>query len=362
MEALTDNRITSLLKNLDFSPLKLTAREAGSYLPFPEFDRKYQPDYLVEIEWKKKRFGFAAAAKAISTPKAIDQGIWQLTRYLEFVKNRMSAETYYPLLIVPYLSCEKIEGLIRQDISGIDLSGNGVFIVPGELFYYRVGQRNKFPSNAPIKNVYRGTSSLVARALLTKQKFWTVNEVFDEIAERGGRTSLGTVSKVLKALEDELLISRNDGIRLIDQKTLLNKLRENYRPAIRRRTLIGKAEDLEFRLRRIAENCDRNEVLYAVDEPQKYTVLPTVGTPTRVYTENIDKSLETVEFSETDRFPNIELIETPDSTVYFDRRLATNEDIYFTSPLQVYLEMANGGKREREAADQVAEVILNPQD
>ncbi len=359
MELLTEKKIAAFLKNLDLSPLRLTARDADSYLQFPEFESRYQPDYLVEIEWNTKGFSFAAAARAQSTPKVIDQAIWQLTRYLEFVNGQKSAETYYPLLIVPYLSEEKIEGLIRQEISGIDLSGNGVFIVPGELFYRRVGGKNKFPSNAPIKNVYRGTSSLVARVLLAKQKFLTVNVVFEEIEKLGGRTSLGTVSKVLKVLEEELLISRNDGIKLIGGKSLLVKLSENYRPAVRRRKLVGKVEDLEFSLRRIGEDCDRKNILYAVNEPRNYAVLPTIGAPMQVYTENIDSSIEAVEFIETDRFPNIELVETLDQTVYFDRRLAPKESVYYTSPLQVYLEMSTGGKRERDAAEQVAQVILD---
>ncbi len=359
MEPLKDNRIAALIRNLDLAPLKLTISEANSASPVPDFDRNYRPRYIIEVEWKGKRFQFAAEAKTISTPKAIDEVIWQLTRYLEFDKNRTSPQEYFPLIIVPYLNEEKIGKLIHQEISGIDLSGNGVFIVPGQLFYYRTGQRNKFPSNAPIKNVYRGSSSLVARALLAKEKFVTVNEVFDEVTSRGGQTSLGTVSKVLKALENELLISRKDGISLIDRKALLDKLSKNYRRPSLRRNMVGKVDDLESALKRITENGNGQDILCAIDEPRQYAVFPTAGSPTKIYTENIDKLLEAVEFNETDRFPNIELIETDDPTVYFDRHLEIKESLYYTSPLQVFLELSAGGKREREAADQVAEVILN---
>ena len=53
------------------------------------------------------------------------------------------------------------------------------------------------------------------------------------------------------------------------------------------------------------------------------------------------------EFEETSRFPNVEFLETDDPTVYFDRR-GTSPPII--SPVEAYLELSNGGKREQEAA------------
>ena len=53
-------------------------------------------------------------------------------------------------------------------------------------------------------------------------------------------------------------------------------------------------------------------------------------------------------FTETDRFSNMKLLETEDDFVYFDRRSRL-----IASPVQVYLELATGEKREKETADQV---------
>lgn len=48
------------------------------------------------------------------------------------------------------------------------------------------------------------------------------------------------------------------------------------------------------------------------------------------------------------RFPNVTLIETEDPTVYFDMRIRNQNSI--ASPIQVYLELMSGDKREKETA------------
>jgi len=59
--------------------------------------------------------------------------------------------------------------------------------------------------------------------------------------------------------------------------------------------------------------------------------------------------LKRFDFEETNRFPNVEFLETDDPTVYFDRR--DTGPIPIISPLQAYLELSKGGKREKEAAE-----------
>ena len=61
------------------------------------------------------------------------------------------------------------------------------------------------------------------------------------------------------------------------------------------------------------------------------------------------------ELDETSRFPNIELLETDEECVYFDAR-----DDLAASPVQTYLELIRGDKREQETAEQVRKAILQP--
>src|SRR5262249_49347257 len=56
---------------------------------------------------------------------------------------------------------------------------------------------------------------------------------------------------------------------------------------------------------------------------------------------------------ETPRFPNVTFLETPERLVFFDRREGLT-----ASPIQVYLELMTGDKRDRETAEQVRRRIL----
>jgi hypothetical protein len=73
------------------------------------------------------------------------------------------------------------------------------------------------------------------------------------------------------------------------------------------------------------------------------------------YCSDLDGAIKSLgnDIRETDRFANVSLLETKDDFVYFDRR-----PNLVASPIQCYLELVNGDKRERETADQVKRLIL----
>jgi hypothetical protein len=75
------------------------------------------------------------------------------------------------------------------------------------------------------------------------------------------------------------------------------------------------------------------------------------------YCFNLDSLLKRFgqQLEETSRFPNVELIETEDDFVFFDVR-----DTLVASPVQSYLELMRGDKREQETAEQIREAILQP--
>jgi hypothetical protein len=61
--------------------------------------------------------------------------------------------------------------------------------------------------------------------------------------------------------------------------------------------------------------------------------------------------------SQTDRFPNLELLEIEDEMVYFDAR--QEDGFWWASPLQVYMELMSGDKRDQETAKQLQALILS---
>jgi hypothetical protein len=255
------------------------------------------------------------------------------------------------MVVVPYLSPGALDRLAEEKVSGIDLSGNGLVVVPGEWFVRSTGEKNRFPAGTPIKNVYRGTSSLVARVFFARPAYSSVREILEEIQRRGGEITLSTVSKALKGLEEDLLVGRGETIRILQPGRMLDLLVQNYRaPDIMHRRRV-RFPDRWRSLRHFAQNAQEYDISIVGDLPSRYVIMPESEDFMRLYTTSIESMTQDVELEDTSRFPNMELIETRDQAVYFDP--STEQQFPFISPLQTYLMLSAGGKREQEAAAQL---------
>jgi len=318
-------------------------------------------DALVEASWDKSIAKFAVECKSLSTPKAFQDG-------LNLLKTSSLPKGCRPLLFVPFLSERQLQELEREKISGIDLCGNGVVIVPEMFAVFRGGEKNRFTSSAPIKNIYRKNSSMVGRVFLLRPEYDTVQDVCAEINRRNllvkrwdkKAMSLSTVSKALKTLQEDLIISREDTIRLLQPDKLLQKLSENYAPPnIRERIRLKVPEEIGTigdLLRKELQGLGLPLAAAGVSSVGRYAVMQR-GDLLSVYCPRLDILLERLSGSQSDRFPNLELIETDDETVYFDGRREDN--FWWSSPVQVYLELMAGDKRDQETAEQLKSYIIN---
>lgn len=313
-------------------------------------------DAVVALVWDGEKYLFAAEYKALSTPKEFAAAIDRVSRISQ-------ASGLYPLLLMPFLNEHQLNELAERQMSGIDFCGNGTVVVPGRLFVFRTGKPNLFPASAAIKNVYRKNSSLVSRAFLAHPIFESVGGIEAFIQTHGGHEaaiSLSTVSKALKVLEDDLIVSRENGvIRLIQPEKLLDKMVANYAPPLVRRFLVGKSPyGIQELGQRFLENSARYRVWVTgtgMGSVDHYATMAR-GDFSSVYCTDLYRLLTGVEFKETTRFSNLEIVETNDKTVYFDTRL--QEGFNWASPVQTYLELMAGGQREKDTAIQVKAVIL----
>ncbi len=321
-------------------------------------------DIYIEAKWQQNSARFAVECKALSTPKAFQDSI-------NFLKSLNLPYGYFPMLLMPFLSKHQLQALEREEISGIDLCGNGVVVEPGIFFVFRSGGKNRFPSTALIKNIYRRNSSMVGRGFLVYSGFQTVQDIRAEINQRNlivtrwnkKPMSLSTVSKVLKTLQDDLIITRNETIRLLQPDKLLEKLRENYNPpAVKERILLKISEEKRAILKLLSEQSqylDLPLMASGTSSVSRYAVMQR-GDLLSVYCPKAEILLERLPGKQSDRFPNLELLATEDETVYFDAR--QEEGFWWASPVQVYLELMGGDKRDQETAEQLKTLILNDAD
>lgn len=318
-------------------------------------------DALVEISWRGSKAKLAIECKALSTPKAF-QGAVNMLKSLRLPKG------YRPMLFMPFLSERQLKDLEREGISGIDLCGNGVVIDPGKLAVFRSGGKNRFPSSAVIKNIYRKNTSMVGRVFLTRSVYDSVQDILAEINQRNllvGRwnrkpMSISTVSKALKTLEQDLIIDRGDKISLLQPEVLLEKLRDNYETPYSTKRLRMKVQEGNENIRSVllglSQMLDTPVVATGISSVGRYAVMQR-GDILSVYCPRMERLLDQLPGDQTDRFPNLELIETEDEKIYFDAR--QEENFQWASPVQVYLELMVGDKRDQETAEQVKSGLLS---
>jgi DNA-binding transcriptional ArsR family regulator len=271
------------------------------------------------------------------------------------------------MLVMPFLSESQLQELEGEGISGIDLCGNGVVVVPGMFSVFRSGEPNGFSSSAPIKNIYRKNSSMVGRIFLARSGYDTVQEICAEINRRNMLVnrwdkkpmSLSTVSKALKTLEQDLIVDRTGFIRLLQPDTLLEKLAKNYAPPkIRERVRLKVSEEsgkIRELLLKQSHELGLTLVAAGTSSVSQFAVMQRADLLS-VYCPRLEMLLERLPGSQSDCFPNLELVETEDETVYFDARQEGN--FWWVSPVQVYLELLAGDKRDQETAEQVKSFLL----
>jgi hypothetical protein len=318
-------------------------------------------DAYIEAKWKRKSARFAVECKALSTPKFFQNSI-------NYLKSLPLPKNVYPMLIMPFLSEQQLKELERVGISGIDLCGNSVVVSPGTFSVFRSGGKNRFPSSAAIKNIYRKNSSMVGRGFFVYSDFQTVQDIRATINQRNllvnrwnkKPMSLSTVSKVLKTMVDDLIITRTETIRLLQPDKLLEKLSENYNPPdVKDRIRLKLPENSKSILKLLSEQSKQLElplIASGTSSATRYTVMQR-GDLLTVYCPKVEMLLEKLPGSQSDRFPNLELLETEDEPVYFDAR--QEDGFWWASPLQVYMELMVGDKRDQETAEQLKAVILN---
>ena len=160
-------------------------------------------------------------------------------------------------VISPMFSQQAQTYCVRNRLNFLDLAGNIFIDVPGKLTVQRTGRRTKGVSAQELEgprslNVFSGRTSRILRVLLESSKSWTLSEIARELdaetsrfrtifpaAEIDFQVSLGSISKALASLEEQLWIRRRGTSLILPEPQRLlqqwaEKYRERYRWRLRR--------------------------------------------------------------------------------------------------------------------------------
>lgn len=346
MRKLTEIELLSRLQpgEILLPPLKVKSR-----LPLNRNDRA---DARIELSWDERpsAFSFVVEAKAQSTPLMVQNAVAQAKAAI-VGKER-------PMIIVPYLSPERLQELEKEQVSGVDLCGNGIVIVPEQICVMRTGQPNRFPDSRPLSNPYRGRSAIVARMLLMRPRWESLKDLSAAIQANGLDLSLPQASKAVQAMEDDLIVSKKDGIVLREPLKLLDKLALNWE----------KMPITDKRAFRLSSENDWAQALSSSPLPwavtgessvARYATFSQAG-PRRIAVTNLNSaSLLLGGIPETvPNYADIELLETREPGFFFGCEV-DDAGIRWASRLQTWLELQSGDARQQDAARDLRQQILD---
>ena len=217
-------------------------------------------------------------------------------------------------------------------------------------------EKNIFREKRSIKDIYSNNSSILPCYLLSEGRVDNnLKRIAASLIAKGGSLSLGTISKVLKSLADELLISRSgEEIKVIQPAILLSKLLQSYKkPAIIEKIYIKLPDDQEEARNTLNKSFGPTNWMFTGESSAfKY------ATKTRDYQYEIYVSLDEINHSELNkyidkRFYNYTVLCLKDKSVFFDSK----EN--YASIIQTFLELSLLDKREKEIAEDIKRSIIN---
>jgi len=315
-------------------------------------------------------FAFVVETKARGTPQAIQLAVAQA--------RAATQDGEWPMIQVPYLSPERILELEKEGVSGVDLCGNGVVVVPGRVWVVRVGSPNRYRDSRPLSNPYRGRSALVARMLLRHPQWPSLSELAAAITSAGGGLSLPQVSKAIQAMTEELIVSKESGgIKLCDPLRLLDKLGGEWKKLRQFMMITSGGRSTKLEVNRLYHSRHSLRLPKGTDWAQALSSAPELrwtvsgessvnryamfaqGGPWRIFVSDIRLALARLGGTPepVPSFADIELLQTEDPAAFFDQETDAN-GVRWAGKLQTWLELQAGDARQQEAAKEIHEQIL----
>lgn len=301
--------------------------------------------------------------KTVATPQNVLAGAQSLKAC---VAGNRQADTI-ALFVAPYIGTKQARILADNGISWLDLSGNMSIRVSNRIYIERTGKPSRFPDTAPIKKIFQGTSSLVSRALLLKPEgFSSLYEMVNFINERNAKITLSTVSKVVKKLDEELLINRSKSlISVADPEKLLEKLAQGYMNSnerIRRNTYRFVIENLQQLSAGVTGQC-KDYLAYGFYAAQIKGLA--VTDRKTIFVKDIEKfraeaEKKLITVTPDAEFGNVIITETSDPGVWFNPDWRIIDSV--VDDIELYLEMMVDTPRGPKIAEQLKRRILRKGD
>ncbi|MEY4531979.1 MAG: hypothetical protein RLZZ156_2702 [Deinococcota bacterium] len=307
----------------------------------------YGFDFSFEVTDKTTLWTILGFAKNTSHPSRL------INALLKFA-NLSKLGKVYVVLVVPWMS-EKLESqCLALGLGCVDLEGNGVLRF-GNMFARSTGKPPPKQEIQSLKSLFSSKATRVLRILLRDPKhFWRTQPLAD-----AAEISLGYVHKISIALEERGWLEKTrQGIRLSHPKDLLETWQNSYTPLPRAMFYTLKhGKNLQESLL----GNDGQHWIYAGLSASDW-LAPLVRQPNlQILADEIGiAQLETrLELKPVSSGFNVVIFLDQESNILRDR-FEVASGIWTSSPVQTYLELANGNDRAQEAAQHLFKERIAP--
>jgi hypothetical protein len=333
-----------------YDPLVITDIKNTSQLQSDDLLKK-ETDGIIRLTYLRQKLELIMEIINRTAPQVVERGLAVLEKMIESVNNKR----YLPVLIVPYLNKEIVERLKSKNFSGLDLNGN-YYLAIDNFIAIRLDKKNQYKESAYIKDIYSRNSSTISRFLLSGNiTYPKVSDIYTGIKDVGGKITLSTVSKVLTALQEQLIISKEDGeIRLLQPAKLLSNLKSGYREPIVSKILRMNIPTTKQEAKIILDSYFSNNWIWSGESSAEFYATTTPTDQFKVYCRNIDIPQEFILKYVDVRFYNYTFCIIPESEEY----LLFDSKENAASKIQTYLELSQLDKREKEIAKDIEKDIL----
>jgi hypothetical protein len=348
---ITHDEMLKLLQpgNILLSPLVIRTVELETNLG------EKQVDAVIELSLpgeENNLFCFVVEAKSRATLESI---------YAAIAKAREGLRVNeWPMIFVPYLAPDRLTYLEREGVSGFDLCGNGVVVIPNRLYVIRTGQPNNYPDSRPLNNPYRGRSAMVARMLIEEPSWSSLTSLVHSIEKAGVSLSLSQASKATRALEEDMFILKLGGtIKLQDRIRLLDKLGSEWgKPQFRSRKALRLKDNVIDWASRLSSRTDLQWAMSGESSASRYVVF-SQGGPRRIVVSDLSLAATLIGGAPESlpSFADVELLETEEPGFFF-QTIVDENGMRWANRLQTWLELQAGDARQKEAAKNVRRQIL----
>lgn len=359
-------KISSIMKTAEATVVDWV-RDLLAAVPNVEFDSvEYERpidgvrrvDALINIICSGEPYSLVIEAKRDGAPRFVRSAVYQLESFVARIResdNAHAAQRFIPMLVCPYLSPESRAICTDHDVAYLDFFGNSRLAFDG-VFIERSVPGRPTPEARALRSIFGPKAAAILRVLLRDPgRPWRVADLAGQ-----AKASFGHVSKVRKALLDrEWLEIRNDGAVLVRPDALLREWRENYRrPAGQSNTgythLHGRplAERLLGTLNAYSQ---RPRAIYSLHSAAQWLAPFSRGSTAMFYADEPGSEVlkEALELTSAGRGANV-VVHIPKDENLFDDASEPGPNVFCTNPIVTYLDLWNGGDRDREAAEHLA--------